>query len=141
MSLFSVGSNRYESYASYDDLDSYGNVGHSNLDDLSDLSLNELDKLRDELATRKSDTAAALSGYGHSGYGHSGYGHSTKHGGYKEECCPLVIDTLCLLVILGSIIGAAAFLNQVILMTTIPDTRKKRSTVTGLGGLLEEGKS
>ena len=43
------------------------------------------------------------SGYG----GHSGSGHA------KDECCPLVVDFLCLLAIVTSIAGAALFLNQV----------------------------
>lgn len=74
-------------------------------------------------ASKRSDTSAALSGYGHSGYGHSGYGDS-----YKEECCPLVIDTLCLIAIIASTLAASAFLNRVIQRTDLINGRKKRDT-------------
>jgi hypothetical protein len=61
------------------------------------------------------------SGYGHSG-GHSGYetsqegGYDGHHSGYgqKEECCPLVVDLLCLGVILASIAFASVLLGRVI---------------------------
>ena len=41
-----------------------------------------------------------------SGYGDGGYG--------KEECCPLVVDFLCVIVLVAAIAGAAFLLNQVL---------------------------
>lgn len=71
-------------------------------------------------SSKRVDNVGALSGYGHSGYGQSGYG-----GSYKQECCPIVIDKLCLLAILFGVVGATFFLNQVILMTTFTRKRKR----------------
>ena len=64
------------------------------------------------------DTAAALSsGYGHDYNDHDRYdshgGHSASGYGKKEECCPLVVDLLCLAAIIFSILGATLFLRQV----------------------------
>ena len=89
------------------------------------------------------------SGYGghsgHSGYGghsahgghSSGYGHSGHSGGYgkKDECCPLVVDLLCLAAILGAIAGASLLLNQVIMLEIMTGKRrrKKRSNVAYVG--------
>lgn len=54
------------------------------------------------------------SGYGHSGYGHSGYDHKASHSGYghEEPCCPLVLDPLMLLALLGAIAAATYFLRS-----------------------------
>ena len=72
-------------------------------------------------------------GYGHSS--HSSYGHSSGGYGKKEECCPLVVDALCLAAILGAIAGAAALLNQVIMLEiTGRRRRKKRSIAVYVGG-------
>ncbi len=85
------------------------------------------------------------SGYGHSGYGHSGYGHSGYgHSGYgdeKEECCPLVIDALCLFAILGAIGAAALFLERVInIEIMMGGRRRKRSPPDkGLAEALSRG--
>ena len=62
------------------------------------------------------------SGYGHHsglGYGHSGgysghSGHSGGDDGHKDQCCPLVVDALCLAAILASIAGASVLLSRVI---------------------------
>ncbi len=92
-------------------------------------------------------SAAADSGYGHGGhgggYGHSGhgggYGHSSGYGGHssgygshsgyghdKEECCPLVIDALCLFVLLGAIGAAALFLERVINIEIMMGGRRRK---------------
>lgn len=77
----------------------------------------------------KSDAYGALSGYG---YGHSGYGHSGHGGGsYKEKCCPLVIDTLCVLAILGAIAAATLFLNPLIVMN-LGKRRRRRDLTSSL---------
>ena len=56
------------------------------------------------------------------GYGsHSGSGY----GGGKEECCPLVVDALCLAAILGAIAGASILLARV-LQIELTGRRKKR---------------
>ena len=51
------------------------------------------------------------SGYGHDHHGgHSGYHH---HSGYHEDhCCPLVVDALCLVALLGAVAGATTFLAR-----------------------------
>ena len=41
---------------------------------------------------------------GHSGHGHGGY--------HDDKCCPLVVDALCLVAILGAVAGAATFLAR-----------------------------
>ena len=55
------------------------------------------------------------SGYSdyHSGYGGGGGGHYSGSYGHDLECCPLVVDPLTLIAILGGIAGATVFLNQV----------------------------
>ena len=65
------------------------------------------------------------SGYGHSGghsggYGHSGYDHKASHSGYghsgyEEPCCPLVLDPILLLALLGAIAAATYFLRSKII--------------------------
>ena len=63
------------------------------------------------------ETAAALS----SGYDrdyddhdrHDSHGGHSARGYGKEECCPLVVDLLCLAAILFSIFLAALFLSRV----------------------------
>ena len=63
---------------------------------------------------------------GHSsGYGHSG-GHSSGYG-KKEECCPLVVDLLCLAAILASIAAATVLLGRVIQIQIMTGRRRKRS--------------
>ena len=68
------------------------------------------------------------SGFGHSSYDHSGYDHSSYGGGgyvdYKE-CCPLVIDNLTFVSLIGFIILATYFLRQAILLN-IMGRRKRR---------------
>ena len=68
------------------------------------------------------ETAAALSSgydrdydYDHDRHdSHGGHsGHSASGYGKKEECCPLVVDLLCLAAILFSIFLAALFLSRV----------------------------
>ena len=53
---------------------------------------------------------------------HSGYGH----GYHDEECCPLVVDLLCLNAILFSIAGAALLLSRV-MEIEITMVRRRRS--------------
>ena len=76
------------------------------------------------------------SGYGHhsgGGYGHSGgySGHSGHSGYHEDKCCPLVVDTLCLVAILGSIAGATVLIARTIqleiTMATGGPGRRKRS--------------
>ena len=64
------------------------------------------------------ETAAALSsGYDRDYDDHDRHdshgGHSASGYGKKEECCPLVVDLLCLAAILFSIFLAALFLSRV----------------------------
>ena len=75
------------------------------------------------------------SGGYHSGHSGGGYGHSSGGYGKKDECCPLVVDALCLAAILGAIAGAAALLNQVIMLEIMTGKRrrKKRSNVGYVG--------
>ena len=74
------------------------------------------------------------SGGYHSGHSGGGYGHSSGGYGKKDECCPLVVDALCLAAILGAIAGAALLLNQVIMLEiTPPGRRKRRSVVSYIG--------
>lgn len=68
--------------------------------------------------------------YGGGGYNdHSGHSASGYGGGHKEdeECCPLVVDALCLFAILGAIAGATVFFRQVITIELTGRRRKKRS--------------
>ena len=69
----------------------------------------------------KGGYSSGHSGYGHSGYGHSGYDHKASHSGYghssggyghEEPCCPLVLDPLMLLALLGAIAAATYFLRS-----------------------------
>ena len=69
---------------------------------------------------RMSDYVDALSASLSSGYSSSGYGYG------KEECCPLVVDFLCVVVLLFAIGGAALLLNQVIMITIMPPGRRRR---------------
>ncbi len=68
-------------------------------------------------------------GYDHSGFGHhSGYGHGYGH---HDDCCPLVVDLLCLIALLGAIGAAALFLERVIqieIMMQGPGRRRRRNT-------------
>jgi hypothetical protein len=54
----------------------------------------------------------------------SGYGH-----GHEEPCCPLVVDPLCLLAILGGIAGATYFLQLVIAKTFGKKRRRRMAEV------------
>ena len=56
-------------------------------------------------------------------------GHSASGYGKKEECCPLVVDLLCLVAILFAIAGATFFLQRVIQieLTMVGRRRKRRS--------------
>jgi hypothetical protein len=75
-------------------------------------------------------------GYGYKGSGHSSYGGHSSGSGYgshsgggyekKEECCPLVIDLICLAVILAAIAGATALLGRVIQIEIMMGRRKRR---------------
>ena len=42
------------------------------------------------------------------------YGSLSSSGYGKEECCPLVVDFLCVIVLVAAIAGAAFLLNQVL---------------------------
>ena len=74
-------------------------------------------------------------GYGHSG-GHSGGGYGGHSGGFsghsghsghgKDECCPLVVDAICLAAILGSIAGASFLLARVIQIEIMTNGRRKK---------------
>ena len=63
--------------------------------------------------------AALSSGYDDRDYHDDDHDKDDSHGGHsasgygKEECCPLVVDLLCLAAILFAILGATLFLNQV----------------------------
>ena len=50
----------------------------------------------------------------HSGYG--GYGSHHDHGYGKEECCPLVVDLLCLAAIMFAIAGATFLLQRLLMI-------------------------
>ncbi len=91
---------------------------------------------------RKADYGYST-GYGGGGGGgdHSGYGGGyDDHGGYssgygkkKIECCPLVVDPLTLLALLGSIAAATAFFNVLITMNIVgKKRRRKRSGQKGI---------
>ena len=84
-------------------------------------------------ANADEDSSGSYSGGygGHSGYGndrssgHSGSGGGGGHaGGYSghsgysdnEQCCPLVVDALCLAAILGAIAGATVLLQRVFMV-------------------------
>lgn len=67
---------------------------------------------------------------GHSGYGsHSGYGGHSGHGGggYKLQCCPLVVDPLTFTALLGAIAAGTFFLNMLITMNIMMRRRRKRN--------------
>jgi hypothetical protein len=74
---------------------------------------------------------AKSSGYGHSGSTaldkSSGYGgHSGGYDDHKEEeCCPIVVDLICLAAILGALAAATVLLGRVIQIEITG--RKKRS--------------
>jgi len=80
------------------------------------------------------DKLSSKHGYGHhSGYGHghhgSDYGHAVHYHDDHKECCPLVVDPLALISILGLLLGGTAFLNVAITMNiTMRRRRKKRSS-------------
>jgi hypothetical protein len=68
---------------------------------------------------------------GYSDYGHSGYDASSLGGhdvgyGHKEECCPLVVDLLCLITILAALAGATVLLGRVIQIEIVKGRRRKR---------------
>ncbi len=54
----------------------------------------------------------------------SGYGH--------DDCCPLVVDPLTLVAILGAIAAATFFLNTAITMNIPPPRRRKRDDEFGV---------
>ncbi len=60
----------------------------------------------------------------------SGYGDYSSGYGGKEDCCPLVIDAICLFVILAAIAAAALFLERVINIEIMmgKSRRKRRSS-------------
>ena len=79
------------------------------------------------------------------GHGHSGgySGHSFRSGYSEgEECCPLVVDILCLTAILGAIGGAAVLLARLIqvelcrladgTIVNAPCNRRRRKRSRGL---------
>ena len=67
---------------------------------------------------------------------HSGYGSHSGSGYGKEECCPLVVDALCLAAILGAIAGAAVLLARVFqIELTNVGRRKKRFALDSEGGV------
>ena len=72
------------------------------------------------------------SGYGHSSYDHSGYDHSSYGGGYVDykECCPLVVDNLTFVSLIGFIILATYFLRQAILLNIMG--RRKRRDISNI---------
>ena len=61
----------------------------------------------------------------HSGHGHLHSGHG--YGYHDEECCPLVIDLLCLVAIMFSIAGASLLLSRVMEIELTMTRRKRRS--------------
>ena len=77
-------------------------------------------------------------GHGHSGGGHGGHsggygghsggfsGHSGHSGHGKDECCPLVVDAICLAAILLSVAGASFLLARVIQIEIMVGRKKKR---------------
>ena len=92
------------------------------------------------------------SGYDiHSGYGdpggyeeHSGYGGVSGYGNgsptyHKEECCPLVVDAQCLIVILLSIMFSTAFLARVINIELMNGRRRKRRSKDDFESWSKEG--
>ena len=62
----------------------------------------------------------------HSLVGSSSYGH-------EEDCCPLVVDPLTLIGLLGGIAAATAFLNVLITMNITGRKRKRRSVGNAAG--------
>ena len=69
---------------------------------------------------------------------HSGYGSHSGSGYGKEECCPLVVDALCLAAILGAIAGAAVLLARVFqIELTNVGRRKKRFADESQEGFLQ----
>ena len=83
------------------------------------------------------DAALALSsGYDYHDDDHDVHGgHSASGYGKKEECCPLVVDLLCLAAILFAIAGAAFFLMRVIQieLTMVPANPGRRKRRRSLG--------
>ena len=75
------------------------------------------------------------SGYDHSSYDHSGYDHSSYGGGgyvdYKE-CCPLVVDNLTFVSLIGFIILATYFLRQAILLNIMGRRKRRHISSTDL---------
>ena len=63
-------------------------------------------------------------GYSHSG-GFSGHSGHSSHG--KDQCCPLVIDSICLAAVLVSIAGATILLSRVIQLEITNVGRRMRS--------------
>ncbi len=73
--------------------------------------------------------ARADHGHGHSQYGSYDYYDYGGHGGYgkkEDECCPLVIDAICLFTILGAIAAAALFLERVINIEIMMGKKRRR---------------
>ena len=66
----------------------------------------------------------------HSGHGHSDYDY------HDEECCPLVVDLLCLAAIIVSIAGATFLLSRV-MQIELMTKRKRRRSVSYTSYLLE----
>jgi len=67
----------------------------------------------------------------HGGYGHHGSGYGQGHSGYgfdkKIECCPLVVDPLTFVALLGGIFFGSFFLNVAITMNIDGARRIRRS--------------
>lgn len=72
----------------------------------------------------------------------------SAHGGYKLECCPLVVDPLTFVGLLGFVAAATAFLNTVItmniMMAVVKRSRKRSMTQVHLwdkiGNIVTQGK-
>ena len=85
------------------------------------------------------------SGFGHSGHGHhSGYGHHESYGheshGYGHyDCCPLVVDPLTYLAILG-FLAAATYLLETVVQMSMLGRRRKRSLDQTIKEVFFEGK-
>jgi hypothetical protein len=59
-----------------------------------------------------------------SGSGSSGY-HESSHG-KEDECCPLVVDLICLAILLAALVGATVLLGRVIQIEIMMGRRKRR---------------
>lgn len=87
--------------------------------------------------TRSDAYDRADPGYDRSDTGYGGY--SSGYGYGKEECCPLVVDPLTLLALIGGIAAATFFLNTLITMNIMARKKKrKRRSWTVDDGLHED---